>query len=398
MSANGDKESPPSATKEGVAASQPSQLLNQEEDAMTSKYRKLLILGVPAVAVRHKMKQAGIDSRVISEVVGEEENEEEDEVEEDELSSAALSVEPEIHNPDEHCSTYFKEWDITVDPRNPTLAWEASLKNNLPELQTIDVRNDDNDGVHTENQPRPDGHSRWVCISDTHGAHCRMTHSIPEGDVLIHAGDFTRRGSIAEIKEFCEWMTSLPHKYKIVIAGNHELTLDPTFDGEENYYKRFYSSKGVDDGNEGRQIIRSCNGFTYLEDASIQVLGYNVYGSPWQPEFCNWAFNLSRGPECARAWREIPTDTDILVTHGPSVGHGDLCSSGLRAGCVDLLQEVLERIRPSHHIFGHIHEGYGCTKMGDSFFLNASTCTFSYRPSNPPLVFDLPPNIINNPV
>ena len=78
------------------------------------------------------------------------------------------------------------------------------------------------------------------------------------------------------------------------------------------------------------------------------------------------------------------------MSHGPPLGHGDLCSNDLRAGCVDLLRELQERVRPVMHIFGHIHEGYGVTTNGHTTFVNASTCTLQYRPSNPPLVFDLP--------
>ena len=53
----------------------------------------------------------------------------------------------------------------------------------------------------------------------------------------------------------------------------------------------------------------------------------------------------------------IPDDTDILVTHTPPVGFGDLCCTGVRAGCVELLNSVQRRIKPKYHIYGHIHEG-----------------------------------------
>ena len=238
----------------------------------------------------------------------------------------------------------------------------------------VDVSNSESE-VHTGKEPCPEGYSRWVCISDTHSKHRRMHCPIPDGDVLVHAGDFSGTGGIKQLEEFCNWMESLPHKHKIVIAGNHELSLE----GQS------------ENSMTARELICSCKAFTYLMDSSIDVLGYKVYGSPWQPEFCDWAFNLNRGPDCAYMWRQIPSNTDILITHGPPVGHGDLCKSGLRAGCVDLLTEILERVKPTYHIFGHIHEGYGCTKMGDTFFLNASTCTYNYHPRNPPLVFDLPP-------
>ena len=76
-----------------------------------------------------------------------------------------------------------------------------------------------------------------------------------------------------------------------------------------------------------------------------------------QPEFGGWAFNLQRGKPCHEKWVKIPEGVDILITHGPPIGHGDLCRNGLRAGCVDLLREVQERVRPKYHLFGHIHEG-----------------------------------------
>ena len=76
-----------------------------------------------------------------------------------------------------------------------------------------------------------------------------------------------------------------------------------------------------------------------------------------QPEFCSWGFNLPRGDPCLEKWQKIPSNVDILMTHGPPIGHGDLCTGGNRAGCVDLLREVQYRIRPKYHVFGHIHEG-----------------------------------------
>ena len=80
-------------------------------------------------------------------------------------------------------------------------------------------------------------------------------------------------------------------------------------------------------------------------------------GTPWQPEFSGWAFNLPRGSPCLKRWNNIPTETDILITHTPPLGFGDLCSTGVRAGCVELLHSVQKRIKPKYHIYGHIHEG-----------------------------------------
>lgn len=114
-----------------------------------------------------------------------------------------------------------------------------------------------------------------------------------------------------------------------------------------------------------------------------------------QPEFCKWAFNVPRGEACLAKWDLIPEDTDILVTHTPPIGHGDLCCSGVRAGCVELLSIVQRRVKPKYHIFGHIHEGYGISSDGKIIYINASTCDLNYLPSNSPIVFDitLPPGM-----
>jgi len=119
----------------------------------------------------------------------------------------------------------------------------------------------------------------------------------------------------------------------------------------------------------------------------------HIYGSPWQPEFCDWAFNLQRGPDCARVWAKIPAGTDVLVTHGPPQGRGDLAAgpNGFPCGCADMLA-VIEGMEapPRVHIFGHIHEGYGHWADGKTLFINASTCTYHYKPMNKPVLFHLP--------
>lgn len=90
-------------------------------------------------------------------------------------------------------------------------------------------------------------------------------------------------------------------------------------------------------------------------------------------------------------WDMIPSDTDILVTHGPPYGIGD--SNGtVNCGCKTLNETVIERVKPSYHIFGHIHEGYGSWSNGQTVFINASICNQGYRPTRKPILFDIDPS------
>ena len=208
---------------------------------------------------------------------------------------------------------------------------------------------------------------RFVCTSDTHTLHERVP--IPDGDVFIHAGDFTSCGELTDIARFNAFLGKLPHKHKIVIAGNHDFAFErqPTL---------------------ARSILTNC---LYLQDSETIIDGVRIYGSPWQPWFNDWAFNLQRGPEIKAKWDQIPDDVQILVTHGPALGHGDevLRPSGgsERVGCEDLLAAI-QRIKPAYQVFGHVHEGYGITQEGPTTCINACMCDDMYNPVNPPIVFD----------
>jgi len=235
-------------------------------------------------------------------------------------------------------------------------------------------------------EPKPDGWTRFACFSDTHGLHDQIPEKHkPAVDVLLHAGDFSNTGELEQVESLNSWLKDYPAKHKLVIAGNHDITF------HEEYYqavgaKRFHSGREYDCG-KAKGLLTDC---TYLEDSSTEVFGYRIFGSPWQPEFCEWAFNLPRGEECRKRWAAIPKELDILITHGPPAGRGDRCSSGLRAGCDQLLDAIKSR-KVSVNLFGHIHESYGMSADDVTLFVNASTCTHGYRPTNPPIVFDLPP-------
>lgn len=250
---------------------------------------------------------------------------------------------------------------------DPDLAWEKLSKTQkyqkikLPKLsKTI-----------------PNNMIRIVCMSDTH-SRFKYPFKIPKGDIFIHAGDFTKTGALKEVIDFNDWIGTLPHQHKLVIAGNHELSFDQEKEQTD-------CSRSIESINDVKNRLTNC---TYLEDKSISLHGINFYGTPWQPEFRGWAFNVPRGQQCLDKWNKIPSDVDVLISHGPPIGHGDLTVRGERTGCVELLTTIQKRVKPKYHIFGHIHEGYGVTTDGVTKFINASTCNVSYNPMNLPIVFD----------
>ena len=235
---------------------------------------------------------------------------------------------------------------------------------------------------------------RIVCISDTHGYHGELSRKLEtkeyRGDILLHCGDFSSTGKLRTVQDFCKWMgRQTQYEHRVVIAGNHETTAD----GPEYYannHRRFHASNRQDDAAV-RKLLRECPHFTYLEHGSVTVDGVKIFGSPWTPVFCKWAFNYSRhSGKAAELWRAIPDDADLVATHGPPIGYGDTCRPSLdRAGCVDLLRR-LRKVRPQVHVFGHIHESYGAWSddLGIKY-INASTCNFHYKPINDPVVVDV---------
>tara|TARA_R110000824_G_scaffold12226_7_gene53665 strand:- start:67612 stop:68238 length:627 start_codon:yes stop_codon:yes gene_type:complete len=205
-----------------------------------------------------------------------------------------------------------------------------------------------------------------VCISDTHGAHEKV--DIPDGDVIVHAGDLTSRGGMRDLNSFHLWFKNLPHKHKIVIAGNHDFCFE----------------------NENKELSKQVlsDGCIYLQDSGIEIDGINFWGTPWQPWFHDWAFNLKTEKEREIYWDLIPRNTDVLLVHGPPQGNGDLCMGGDRPGCRKLRDKIRE-LQPKIVVTGHIHEDYGEHKIGDTDILNASIMDFRYNPVNHPMVVEL---------
>lgn len=251
-----------------------------------------------------------------------------------------------------------------------------------------------NGQVEQELPPKAEGAVRFACISDTHNKttqfldkEFRSLNLTPEMDVdyLLHAGDFTGTGTNAQTKAFFTWIEEYG-KTSVVIAGNHDTTFDAKY-YKERGQKRFHAHQ-EQDGDPRRFIPANCR---YLEDSETELAGLRIYGSPWQPEFCDWAFNLPRGPPLAAVWAKIPAETDILMTHGPAHGRlGGICRDGFDAGCEELLKRI-RAVKPLVHVCGHVHEDYGVFMDQGVVIINASSVNLMYRPTNPPILFDVFP-------
>ncbi len=212
---------------------------------------------------------------------------------------------------------------------------------------------------------------KMTFISDTHGKHeyltsNRMGNILGNGDVLVHAGDISNVGKTHEIKDFLDWFSNTDFTHKIFIAGNHDFGFEQVHDIAPEY-----KEKGVH----------------YLFDSEVVIDGIKFYGSPWQPEFYDWAFNLPRGEKLAEKWALIPENTDILITHGPASGMLDWVPSGLQVGCKDLFHRIM-KVQPKIHVCGHIHCAYGQKNFNGVEFLNAAVLNERYVHENKPIVID----------
>lgn len=208
---------------------------------------------------------------------------------------------------------------------------------------------------------------RLFLLSDTHMTHDRL--AVPACDLLIHAGDFTRRGSEAETRAFVAWLGRVPAA-RVLVAGNHDLWCE----------------------REPAAMRALCvaHGVTYLEDEEATVAGLRIWGSPITPRFRHLAFNRARGPDIRAAWARIPAGLDVLVTHGPARGVGDRMVLGPHVGCDDLREAVL-RARPRLHVFGHIHEAAGEHALPGAATRSWNVATRKLWPGavRPPVVVDL---------
>lgn len=191
-------------------------------------------------------------------------------------------------------------------------------------------------------------------LSDTHGCHRRLK-ALPQADVVVHSGDFTMAGSEREALDFIDWFSDLPYLHKIFICGNHDGCL---YDAEVDAL----------DVN-----------VHYLRNTGIEIEGVKFYGVPLFME----DVMTDRQSEYYSA---IPEDTDVLITHAPAYGILDL--DEIHFGSQELLRR-LEEIKPTVHLFGHVHAQHGLTQAGTIISSNGSIMDKAYAPLNPPNLLEL---------
>lgn len=220
-----------------------------------------------------------------------------------------------------------------------------------------------------------------VAISDTHNRHRNI--KLPEGDIIVHSGDATGRGTHSEVQHFLDWYSKLDYKHKIFVPGNHDML----FESDPALTKQMCVERGI----------------ILLNDSGIEIDGLKFWGSAVSPWFHNWAFNRRRTQEDATRfgdkwikehWDLIPEGTDVLITHGPpykildQLTYVDGTLKNEFVGCEDLLAAI-QRVKPGVHIFGHIHCGYGEKHVDGTSFYNAAICDETYSASNSPHVIEV---------
>ncbi|CAG9942378.1 unnamed protein product [Clonostachys rosea f. rosea IK726] len=212
--------------------------------------------------------------------------------------------------------------------------------------------------------------TRIVCISDTHNC----TVKLPKGDILIHAGDITNQGSYSELSRAVKWLEEAKFEAKIVIAGNHDITLDEAFYAEHGLY---FHNQNPQSHEDCLSLLTSSPSITYLNHTSQTIrltssdgprTQLKVFGSPYSPRHGLWAFyyNAPISPstysDLPRIWDDIPLDADVVVTHTPARTHCDETDERRATGC-EALRRALWRVRPRLAVCGHIHDGRGAERV-----------------------------------
>jgi Icc-related predicted phosphoesterase len=245
-------------------------------------------------------------------------------------------------------------------------------------------------------------HNEWKDNFDSFEHGDKIKEQWDDLDILIFTGDCSGRGSERDTDEFMNWFNLQPATQKVMIAGNHDFF----FDIELRSKTRRHSWESAPEEAVAKMLAKYPH-IHYLNDSGVNLYGVNIWGSPVQPAFGQWAFNRVRNTEINTDgstvylgptiggiephWAKAPKNTDIFLGHGPPFGHGDLLAHKFRrsgeyprVGCVDMLNAI-NRVQPQIVAFGHIHEGYSKVIGPDGIiYINASSVNENYRPTNAP--------------
>ncbi|NDV65146.1 metallophosphoesterase [Bacteroides sp. 224] len=191
-------------------------------------------------------------------------------------------------------------------------------------------------------------------ISDTHGSHKLLTN-LPKADIIIHSDDASFSGSDDEILDFLNWFCDLDYAHKIFVAGNH------------------------DDCLYGEQIEGLPDNCHYLCCSGIEFEGLRFWGVPL------FMGDILKKGRMEEIMKEIPNDTDVLISHNPPFGILDF-DDGMNYGCRILL-EAVERVNPFYHFFGHIHAANGVETINKTTFVNSAIMNEKYEFVNKPRLF-----------
>jgi Icc-related predicted phosphoesterase len=210
-----------------------------------------------------------------------------------------------------------------------------------------------------------------IChISDTH---LQKFPELPEADILVHSGDALNYGSFEDLIDFRRQLEAVKDKYSkiIYVAGNH----DRVFESNPHTAKTF--------------LLETVPNLVYLHDESYEYKGYKIHGTPFQPFFCNWSFNVKDNLKLYEMYMAIPEDTQILITHCPPEGILDRNQYSERCGSRALSLAIPHLDKLKLHMFGHIHGSAGVDYLLDVWYSNAAICDEQYKPTNPPRIIEL---------
>lgn len=209
--------------------------------------------------------------------------------------------------------------------------------------------------------------TRFLIVSDTHGMKFSPeTKPFQQADVAIHCGDLTVESKLAEYQSAIRLLKDLNAPLKLVIAGNHDFTLDtPVYRQKVAEASSYVDPAGIHreygDYEEARALFTKAkeDGIFLLDEGTHHFVldngaSLSVYASPYTPSLGDLAFQYKR----AQGHDFSIDSADLVITHSPPRGVLDSTVSGQRAGCPRLFGAVA-RARPRLHCFGHIHEGWG---------------------------------------